>query len=620
MKKFTKFQKQIIAIVSVLLVAGLCFGAYFIFFDKDTELTASFPFNAEELKAAKKLGRTNFTFAAEKGKATTEEAYMMHLAEGYASVNKKVSVSYGVDDEACQIISGGKTYVVDMDKEFIRREDGTAYASTVRAFFNNSLFGKDFGITTEALPGFNLYGDMVNSSGGAYIYDPIQRENIKYIYVKNQYDELTFIPESGTFYLLDSVMDLNTSVSATLVAAVRSPVATNIIPLEYKTDAEYNKLLADYGLDDDEKLNAAILIEDDDGNASYLKIGKALSDGTGFYALCHGKKDRIYVMQQSISNYILVPKEKFLIANYGTPLEDLALVYSTVTDIEIGIGEDEPLKAVFMTDEEKKNHPINYSWKITGPDRFISGEFDYALPEFGNIGDLLNTLCAMSSDTVVSATVDDESLKEYGLDTPYRSYSWLHKGKEEDIRCTVHFSKPTDDGYLFVYGIKENVTEKEKEVLGISRIAKSKFAYLDYTVMDYLDTKLYTQYFDRLDTMSFTRNGTEYVVNFTKDSAGLVTAARINGKDTDLLSCRNFYKNLLHCYVLGEYKGEDSPKELLEISLTANDKTAVLSFGRISNMKAYCLVSGKTEYEMDYVLLETLIANVDALIAGEVIK
>lgn len=621
MKKFTKFQKQIIAIVSVLLVAALCFGAYFIFFNGEKELTASFAFNDEELSAIKKLGRTNFTFAAEKGKATAEEAYMMRLAEGYASVNKKVTVSYGVDDEKCQVIRGTDSYVVDMEKSFIRREDGTAYASTVRAFFNVSLFGDDFGIGTEALPGFNLYGDMVNSAGAAYIYDPIERADIKYVYVKNQHDELTFIPLNGTFYLKDSVMDLNTSVSATLVAAVRAPVATEIIELKYKDDAEYKKLLASYGLDDDEKLNAAILIEDDDGNASYLKVGKALTDGTGFYSLCHSKKDRIYVMQQSISNYILVPKEKFLIANYGTPLENLSSVFSTITDIEIGIGEEEPLTAVFMTEEDKKNHPLNYSWKITGPDRFISGEFDYALPNFGNIGDLLNALCALSSDTVVSAEADEKALKEYGLDTPYRTYSWVHKGKDNDTRCTVHFSKVTEDGYIYVYGVKENLKENTKDVIGISRMLKSAFAYLEYGAMDYVDTKLFTQYFDKLDSMSFTRNGVEYVMNFTKDKNDLVTSARINGKETDLLSCRNFYKNLLHCYVLGEYEGEgDAPKELLEISLKVGGKTTVLSFGRISNMKAYCLVNGKTEYEMNYVLLETLIANADALIAGEVIK
>lgn len=619
MKKLSKFQKQIIGIVSVLVVAALCFGAYFIFFDKDEETKASFPFTEEELTAIKGIGsKATFSFSAEKGKANDAEAYMMRLAEGYASVNGKVKVSYGVGSAPCVLSAGGKEHTVDVKAMFKYREDGTPYASSVRAFFNEALFGKAIVAETEALDGYNLYGDKVNSAGLAYIYDPVERKDLKYVYIKNQHDELTFIPLDGSFYLTDSIMDLDTSTTATMVAAVRAPVATSIIDLKYENDKEFDELLKSYGLDTEENATAIILIEDNKGNASYIRVGKALTDGTGFYAYCNGKKDRIYVMQQSISNYILIPRESFLIANFGTPLKELTDVFSNITDIEIGVGDGEPIKAVLMSEEEKKNHPINYSWKITAPDRFISGDYDYALPNYGNIGDLLNALCALSSDEVMAAEATEEALKEYGLETPYRTYSWLFK---EETRCTIHFSKPTEDGYIYVYSVKENVKENQKDTIGIARIKKTAFTYLDYTALDYVDTKLFTQYFDHLDGMAFTRNGVDYTMTFVKDKEGAVTSAKINGKEADLLSCRNFYKNFIHCYVLDEYVPEgETPKELLKISATIKGKKTEISFGRISNMKAYCLVNGKSEYVMEYGLLETLIDNVDALIAGEVIK
>lgn len=620
MKKFTKFQKQIIGIIAVLIVAALCFGAYFAFFsNKDSEALPSFSFTEEELAAIRDFsGKATFSFVADKGKASDAEAYMMRLAEGYASVNRNFNVGYGVGSAPCVLSTGGKEHIVDVKAMFKTREDGTPYASSVRAFFNNILFGKALVAETEALPGYNLYGDKVNTAGLAYIYDPVERADLKFVYIKNQYDELTFIPLDGSFYLTDSIMDLDTSTTATMVAAVRAPVATNVIELKYKSEGEYAEQLKKYGLDSEENATAIILIEDKEGNASYIRVGKALTDGTGFYAYCNGKKDRIYVMQQSISNYILIPKESFLIANFGTPLKELTDVFSTITDIEIGVGEDEPIKAVLMTDEDKKNHPINYSWKITAPDRFISGDYDYALPNYGNVGDLLNALCALSSDEVMAAEVTDEALEEYGLKTPYRTYSWLYKG---ETRCTVYFSKATDDGYIYVYSVKENVKDGKKDTIGISRIKKTVFTYLDYTALDYVDTKLFTQYFDKLDYMSFSRNGVDYSMIFDKDDKGNVTAARINGKEADLLSCRNFYKNFIHCYVLDEYPAEgEKPKELLKVSATIGGKTTEISFGRISNMKAYCLVNGKSEYVMEYDLLETLIDNVDALIAGEVVK
>jgi len=619
MKKLNKFQKQIIGIAAVLVVAALCFGAYFIFFDKDEEAKASFPFTEEEIAAIKALDtKATFSFYAEKGKASAAEAYMMRLAEGYASVNKIIKVRYGACDEPCVLTFGGNDFAVEMEGMFKEREDGTVYASSVRAFFNKTLFGDELGASMEALEGFNLYGDRVNSAGYAYVYDPVERADLKYVYVKNQYDELTFIPLDGNFYLKDSIMDLDTATTATLVAATRAPVSTSIIDLDYETEEQYAELMKGYGLDSEENATAVILIEDKEGNASYIRVGKALSDGTGFYAYCNGKKDRIYVMQNSIANYILIPKESFLIANFGTPLTDLTDVFSTITDIEISFGDGTPIKAVLMTDEDKKNHPINYSWKVIGPDKYISGDYGYALPNYGNMGDLLNALCALSSDEVVAAEATEESLKEYGLDKPYRSYSWLHKG---ETRCTVHMSKADEKGYIYVYSIKETVKDGKKNVLGIAKVKNTAFTFLEYTPLDFLDTKLFTQYFDRMDSMSFRRNGVDYHMTFTKDKEGTVTSAKINGKEADLLSCRNFYKNFIHCYFIEEYEEEgDAPKELLMVSATVGGKKTEISFGRISSMKAYCLINGKLEYVMEYSLLETLINNVESLIKGEVIK
>lgn len=619
MKKLNKFQKQIIGIVAVLVVAALCFGAYFIFFDKEEEATASFPFTEEELTAIKALdSKATFSFHAEKGGATAEEAYMMRLAEGYASVNDRIKVRYDACDEPCVLTFGGNDYAVETEGMFKAREDGTVYASSVRAFFNKTLFGDELGASMEALDGFNLYGDMVNSAGYAYIYDPIDRDDIKYVHVKNQYDKLTFIPLDGTFYLQDSIMDLDTATTATLVAAARAPVSTSIIDLEYDTEEQYAEIMKGYGLDSEENATAIILIEDNDGNASYIRVGKTLADGTGFYAYCNGKKDRVYVMQNSIANYILIPKESFLIANFGTTLTELTDVFSTITDIVIDFGDGETIKAVLMTDEDKKNHPINYSWKITGPDKYISGDYDYALPNYGNMGDLLNALCALSSDEVVAAEATEEALEKYGLDTPYRSYSWLHKG---ETRCTVHMSKADENGTIYVYSVKETVKDGTKNVLGIAKISSTDFTFLEYTPLDFIDTKLFTQYFDKMDSMAFRRNGVDYHMTFTKNEEGTVTAAKINGKEADLLSCRNFYKNFIHCFFIEEYEAEgDKPTELLMISATVGGKKTEISFGRISGMKAYCLINGKLEYVMEYSLLETLIANVESLIKGEVIK
>lgn len=610
MKKLTKFQKQLIAIACLVLAFAVCLTVYLVRNgDEPEEIKPSYAFTGAELDAIKGFeGAAQFTFRDEKGKADSVAAAYMRLADGYASVNSAITVRYGEGDKTCVLTVNGAEYVPDDDKLFSALEDGTVYATDARAYFNTALFGSDLGAVTDALDGYDLDGDSVNSAGYAYLYGPIERSDIKYIYVKNQYDELTFVPIDGVFYLSDTDLDLATAVTATLVAAVRSPVAS--------AKVANPGALAEYGLDSEENATASIIIEDKSGNAYYLRIGKAASDGSGYYAQCYGK-DIVYILPSSISNYILIPKESFLVAEFGTPLDQLTDVYTKVDDITVGF-EDEIFKAELMTETEKENHPINYSWKVTAPSRFASEAFGYALPSYGNIGDVFNTLCSLSTEDIAEADINEETLEQYGLATPYRTYSWLYEG---ETRCTVYFSEANADGSFYVYSVKEDVESGDKKTVGIGVVAASAFPYTEYTLMDYLDTNLYTQYFDKLDGMEYVLNGETYKITLKYNDEGTVESAKLNGKDADLSSCKNFYRGLLHCQVLDEYETDgDLPAEIFNIKVTSGGKTTEISFGRISAMKVLCIVDGKAMYTMDYGLYEILVSGAEKLAAGETVE
>ena len=611
MKNLTNFKKQIIAIACLALVAAVCITVYLVRGngDGEEELKPSYSFTEAELEAIKGFdGKATFTFKAVKGKADDFVAAYMRLADGYASVNKKIQVEYGKGDVDCVLTVNGTESKPDKTTLFKLLEDGTPYATDARAFFNKALFGNELGATTDALSGYDLDGDKVNSAGYPYLYGPIDRDDIKYVYVKNTFDELTFVPIDGSFYLADTSMDMSTSTVATLVAAARAPVAMSKV--ENPTD------LADYGLDSMENATANLIIQDTDGNAYNIRVGRLLTDGSGYYALCHGKK-HVYILPSSIANYMLVPKEKYLIANYGTPLSQLTDVYQKVNEITVNMGDD-IVKAEFMSDSEKQNHPINYTWKITAPNRLVSEAYGYSLPNHGTFGDVFNALCSLASEEVLEADVNEETLKEYGLDTPYRSYSWLYNG---ETRCTVHFSKPNEDGNYYVYGVKETVKDGDKRTIGIGLIEASAFPYLELKTLNYLDTALYTQYFDRLDWIKFTTGGQDYTISIIKKEDGTVESAKLNGKEADLVSCRNVFRGLLNCKILEEYDaaGESIP-ETFNMKVSCNGKVTEISFGRVSSMKAFCLVDGKAQYVMDYSLYETLVSGAEKLVAGEKVE
>ncbi len=619
MKNLTKFKKRIIAIVCLAVVAAICATVYFVGGGKDDGEKDTQGFTEQEIAAIEGFkGKAVFTFKADKGQADAFVAVYMGLADRYSKVNGKIKVQRGTGDKDCVLTVNGKEYMPDPKELFKTLEDGTPYASSARMFFNKALFGSELGATADALDGYDLDGDRVNHAGFAYLYGPIDRKDIKGIYITNEYDTLAVIPYGNSFYIEGSAMDIATATVSTLVAAARQPVAEGKV--------EKPESLAVYGLDSDENATATVFLLDNDGNSYYMRIGKRLTDGSGYYACSFEKgkdeeeikgKNRVYILPSSISNYILVPKEKFLVANYGTKLEELTQVFGVINDITINMGED-IIKAEFMSDEEKKNHPINYTWKVSSPDRFVQEAYGYALPDYGTMGDVFNMLCSLSTEEVVEADVTEEALKKYGLATPHRSYSWVYSG---ETRCTVYFSEETEDGNYYVYSVKEDIKSGEKDTIGIGLVSKTNAPFVGYEVIDYMDTLLYTQYFDKLDGIEFTRNGSDYKITLAKNDEGTVQSARLNGKEIDLDSCKNFFRGLLHCKVLGEYVTEDElPEETFRIKVTSNGKPTEISFGRISNMKVYCYVDGSALYEMDYSLYEILVGGADKLVAGETVE
>jgi len=615
MKKLTKFHKQLIAIGAVVLVAAVCFGVYMFQSNKEKQQnpTTTLSFTKEEQNAIRGVkSKASVAFAAEKGGANAKEAFLMTLAEDLSAINPKISVKYGVGGDACVVTVKGDKHTADMDALFTQREDGTPYASTARAFFYTALTGSDQGAPNEALKGFNLDGDMVTQAGYAYLFDPIDKANLEYVYIQNQHDKLTFIELNGSFYLTESELDLDTATTATMIAAARAPVAIDTVK-----DPEN---LEKYGLKDNAKATAIVIAKVKDGDSFSIIIGNELPDGSGYYAKTPAK-DRIYVMQSNIANYLLVPKESFLVANFGTSMNDVKEPFDTVTDIRIEFDDGDVFKAQLMSDKEKETHnnsSINYAWKVTAPDRFISGDNGYALPNPDNIAVCIYTLSHLASDEVVESDINDETLAEYGLDKPYRVFSWLYKGQ---TRITTSFSKPNDDDICYVYSVKENVSDGKKVKIGIAAIEADSFEYLHYKAFNYTSNILYSGYLKNLDSVTISRDGKDYVMTFTKDEIGALTAAKVNGVDADLASCQAFYTRFISCKVLDEYTAEEEPpKELIKVSINKGGEITSMSFGRISNMKAYGLVNNKTALYISYNDLEKLISAADAIIAGETVK
>ncbi len=607
MKKLSSFQKQCFGLLAMLLVAAVLYGIYILRpEDGGEEKTTSVFLTDEEQQALSAFeGEAVFTFKDTANTKEVDSLTLMVLALSYDEASDRISVVYGKGEEQMSLTVNGKK--AELGELFLRFEDGTPYATTARAAINKTLFGDELDARAIALSGYDVDGDKVNAAGSAYLYGPVEREDIEGVYVKNSYGEMMFINDGSTFYLHGmEAMTSNTANIATLVANCRAPVAVKKI-----NDI---KDLADYGLETDTDALATVIVFTNDGGEYSMRIGKELPDNGGFYAYVEGK-EIIYVLMDSVKNTVMLPKEQFVSADYGLQLGSENEVFDAIDNIAITFDNGEVLNAVKMTEEEADNHSLSYTWKIVGPDRFVHSDRGYALPDYMTLADVLNNLCALSSSEIVAADVTEEALKKYGLDKPHRVFAY-DRISDETVRITVYASKPDVNGTLYVYSTKDD--GEVKLTCGIGKISTTDMAYIEYEIVEYLDSYLYLEFIDFVDEMIFERGGETYRFVLGKNDELEVTSATLNGETRTVESVKKVYQGVLRCYIRGEYKLEKPLETDMTLTiLNIYGNKTVFSFSRISAVKVHVTVNGGGNYYINYGDYETLLNTLSMVAAGK---
>lgn len=637
-KTLTKFQKQIIGIVAVLAVTAVLFTVYSLRAPKDDgndteesaepQISFNYGFSEQELEALGGFsGTAEFCFAADKGKADALVAPLMALADDYAAAAEGISVSFGKGDNDMSLTVNGVKTVIDIDAEGMFRflEDGTPYAFSARSVINTALFGGTLDVAeAEPLSGYDLDGDVINSGGNIELYSlGSSVKDLEYVVLDNEYGETRLIVLDGSVYVNNAEgMTINSTTAMFLLSFARVPVAVGKV--QDPTDK------AAYGLDSESAV-CTLIVADSDENVHTLIIGDVLPDGTGRYMLCDDR-EHIY-MSNAYIEYALQPAESFLSADYGEAFSSSSTVFDAIDDITVDFG-DETVVIKQLTDEETAQFTLNYSWKVLAPDRFVDDNIGFALSNYYRISDLFYSsssssgeasggLTSLSSSEIVSAKATDEAIEKYGLDDPYRVFSWVQDG---NLRCTVYFGTPDGNGDMYVYGTKETVeknndgeyTVKASVTLGIGVVNLNDYPNVAMEPVEYVNDALYAEYASSLSSITFERGDRNDKLTFIKDDNGKIDSIKLNGSKTDRQSALYLYKDILSCSVLGEYDG-DVPEPDLTVTLTKDGVDTVITFARVTTVKVFCTVNGKGLYYISYSDFETLIADYESVLAGEIV-
>ena len=637
MKNLTKFQKQIIAIGVIAFLAVAAFALYFIAKPEEKtekkeptkEITLNYSFTDAENKALEGFGESaSFTFAAEKGKGDEKVAPLMALAEDYAAVCDGISVVFGSGKEDCVLTVGDEKTVFNTEKDikYYTNEDGALYAFNARVLINTALFGESLGVDEkQPFKGFDKDGDILNQGGNILMFSMGNKyTQLEFVQVSNQNsEEIIFYSDakSGEPAIVGAeAMMVDSATVITLMSFAQNPVATGKV--------ENPKALSFYGLDSDENATATILVAVDEDNYRSIRIGKELPDGSGYYAICDDAqnkfKPRVY-MTSSYASYALMAMEDFLTAEYGVPLEELTDVFSAVDDMNVTI-DGEVIKLEQLTKDEKAELPINYSWKVTAPDRYIHSERGYALSNYYNVGDLFNALSSLKSSDIKVAIPTEADLAEYGLDTPYRSFEWK---VYELITCKVHMTAPDDSGNIYVYGTisyyDKDTDTTYTETLGIGAVSKSSFCnedkvcYVDFTPLNFIDNKLFTDYIKAVDSITVIKDDESHIFRLSKNSEGEVISATLDGRGADLQSVRRFYVDAIHPEIIGEHEGDAPTTVDFTVIFDRDGEKTEICYTRINSVHVYVTVNGGGAYYVNYEDVAPILESYGILLDGGIV-
>lgn len=640
LKKLTRFQKQLIAVVAVLVLSAVLFAVYFIRAPKNEgedaaseesrveKIVFDYGFSDEETEAIKGFGGTaEFAFSAEKGKADSFVAPLMALADDYAKLNENIKVSFGKGDKEMTLTVNGTETVIDprADGMFLLLEDGTPYAFSARPIINTALFGNTLGVAdAEPIKGYDMDGDVINVAGYVELFTLGESvKDLEYVVLNNEHGETTLYVIDGNVFVNDiKGMDVNSNAAMFLLSFSRAPVAVGKV--------ENPEDLAAYGLDSDENAAGTLLVGDTKENYHYIRIGNIIPNGTGRYMLCDDR-EHVYISNAYVE-YALQSTEAFLGATYGEALASAEKVYDAIDDITIDFG-DETMQIKKLTDEERKKYTLNYSWKVMSPERFVDDKTGYALSNYYRIASLFylqessgaaseKGLTNMSTTNIVAAKATDETIAQYGLDKPYRVFSWV---QSEKVRCTIYVGYPDGKNNMYVYGTKETLDKKDGEytvkdtvTLGIGVINLQNYPGITMEPVEYVNDTLYAEFASSISYMVFERGDETHKISFIKNSEGKVDSAKLDGKAVDRQSALYVYRDIISCSILGEYDGE-VPEPDLTVTINKDGEETVLTFARVTTVKVYCTVNGKGGYYMSYSEFETLLKDYETLISGKII-
>ncbi len=404
----------------------------------------------------------------------------------------------------------------------------------------------DTGINTVYSVIDTVEGEEVGVANRIQMFKQIKQENIDKIEVHNGHGSFVFyVDKDGDFQIKGYEGTPYSQVMfSSLAVSCGYSLSTRKIPDPIKDE---NGLYTEYGLAPEKRVDENgneydyepywYRITDLDGNSHTVYIGDAVPSNTGYYVKLTDR-DAVYVMNfsidgsylgmydgktyDSIESVLHVPIEKFVTPLVTYPMElnnyfdveaftiwegeKFSSIPDNITDEELDKLDLDPLVSFTFQDLDERTGTFyaNTPYTLDYPAGYVAND--------NSIDTCLQTFYTLSPLGVVKLGIDDEALKEYGLDNPEYVIYFSFQEKYEHM---IFISAETEQGTRYMTsGIYDFIVEVDRSALTFLNYTKNDWVNDLYFSMNLAwATKVEVEYNGKLYTFLLDNSMSDSVTN-----------------------------------------------------------------------------------------------------------
>ncbi len=387
-------------------------------------------------------------------------------------------------------------------------------------------------------------------------------------------------------------MELMDGVPQTLAADAVSVTASRIVNDGSKK--------ADFGFNSPRSVVTVTL---NSGDKRTVTLGDDAPDNKGAYIMVDGDENVYLTDSESVDGFVITKMGMFS-TDIGTSLSDTNEQEFTKLEFSGTAFNDE--KIVF---DYNYGDAFTETYFITSPDKLPANE--------DNATFVMSNIRYLAAEEVVAVDVDEDTLKEYGLDKPYMTV----EAEYPDLKVRYKAAEPKEGMfYLLCDGV-------------VYKMDQTAVPWISYTYDDLITDDVLAPKYDSVDKITVEADGKKYVFDIDRTS----NTVRDDSNDTDIetftikVKCNNkeldeniytaFYNNLTSAKRNGLEDVAEGKKTVLKVKFDFSDGTsAEAEYFEGKNRKCPVLINGTVGSAAYESYVTKILEDVKKAAKGEEIK